>query len=168
MCKVLISDTSVLIDLERCGCGEAVFCLPCFRFAVPDLLYERELAAHAGPRFLTLGLQVVPLEPDELLCAVEYQERVKVISLPDAAALVLARTRGLTLLTGDGPLRALADAENVPFHGVLWALDLLEHHNIVSAAALFEGLCALKAHPRCRLPSGPVDERLDRWRLTVI
>ena len=38
--KALVSDTSILIDLER---GSLLcFRLP-FQFAVPDLLYEREL-----------------------------------------------------------------------------------------------------------------------------
>jgi hypothetical protein len=44
---ILVSDTSVLIDLER---GE--FLDPCFKlpfvFAVPDLLYNRELADFGG------------------------------------------------------------------------------------------------------------------------
>ena len=45
---VLVSDTSVLIDLERGLFLEPVFRLP-FKFAVPDLLYERELKDHGGP-----------------------------------------------------------------------------------------------------------------------
>ena len=40
--NVLVSDTSVLVDLERGALLEASFRLP-FRFTVPDLLYEREL-----------------------------------------------------------------------------------------------------------------------------
>ena len=40
--KVLVSDTSILIDLERGSLLEICFRLP-FQFAVPDLLYEREL-----------------------------------------------------------------------------------------------------------------------------
>ena len=40
--RVLVSDTSVLIDLERGGFLEAAFSLS-WQFAVPDLLFEREL-----------------------------------------------------------------------------------------------------------------------------
>jgi len=36
--RVLVSDTSVLIDLERGDLLESAFALP-FEFAVPDLLY---------------------------------------------------------------------------------------------------------------------------------
>lgn len=52
---ILVSDTSVLIDLERAGLLEAMFVLP-FEFVVPDLLYERELAGEMGERLLGLGL----------------------------------------------------------------------------------------------------------------
>lgn len=40
--KVLVSDTSVLIDLERVQVLEPSFRLP-FEFVVPDLLYDLEL-----------------------------------------------------------------------------------------------------------------------------
>lgn len=46
--KILVSDTSVLIDLERGGFLDSCFKLP-FAFAVLDLLYNRELAAYEGP-----------------------------------------------------------------------------------------------------------------------
>lgn len=39
---ILVSDTSVLIDLERGGLLEAVFALP-HEFAVPDVLYDHEM-----------------------------------------------------------------------------------------------------------------------------
>ena len=46
--RILVSDTSVLIDLERGVLLDSCFNLP-FEFAVPDLLYARELAAFGGP-----------------------------------------------------------------------------------------------------------------------
>ena len=52
--KVLVSDTSVLIDLDRGSLVEPTFRLP-FEFTVPDLLYERELKDHGGPEFIRLG-----------------------------------------------------------------------------------------------------------------
>ena len=40
--KIVVSDTSVLIDLERGDFLDSCFKLP-FEFSVPDLLYTREL-----------------------------------------------------------------------------------------------------------------------------
>ena len=54
---VLVSDTSVIIDLERGDILETVFALDAV-FAVPDLLFRRELAGPLGDRLLALGLQV--------------------------------------------------------------------------------------------------------------
>jgi len=51
---VLVSDTSVLIDLERANLLEEMFLLP-FEFAVPDLLYGRELAGKLGDRLMQPG-----------------------------------------------------------------------------------------------------------------
>jgi hypothetical protein len=55
--KVLVSDTSVLIDLERGGFVEAIFSLP-YQFAVPDVLYYGELEGEWGTRLVGLGLRI--------------------------------------------------------------------------------------------------------------
>ena len=86
---VVVSDTSVLIDLERGSLLEAAFRLP-FAFAVPDLLYERELKAKGGSRLRELGLQIAELDGDGVAKAVEYRKRVPALSLPDCFALALA------------------------------------------------------------------------------
>ena len=67
--RVLVSDTSVLVDLERGSLLEASFRLP-FRFAVPDLLYERELKHHGGDRLIRLGSAVEELDSGSVMRAV--------------------------------------------------------------------------------------------------
>ena len=54
---ILVSDTSVLIDLERGRLLEAVFSLP-HGFAVPDVLYRREMAGEWGEHLVALGLRI--------------------------------------------------------------------------------------------------------------
>ena len=54
---ILVSDTSVLIDLERGGFLEVVFSLP-DEFAVPDVLYHQEMQGEWGARLVELGLRV--------------------------------------------------------------------------------------------------------------
>ena len=86
------------------------------------------------------------------------------LSLTDAFAYALAASRGSIMLTGDGELRALARAERVIFHGVLWVLDSLFDGEFVEATALVSGLEAIGAHPRCRLPRGDIQGRLERYK----
>jgi hypothetical protein len=116
--RVLVSDTSVLIDLERGNLLEAAFRLS-WEFAVPDLLYKRELRDYNGPALLRLGLRVEALDPDGIRQALAYQTRVPALSLPDTFAITLAKVHGWILLAGDGELRRLAVAEQVEHHGVL-------------------------------------------------
>ena len=72
MQQVLVSDTSVLIDLKRGSLLEASFRLP-FRYVVPDLLYERELKNWEGEELLKLGLAVEELDGDGVLRALAFR-----------------------------------------------------------------------------------------------
>lgn len=160
---VLVSDTSVIIDLERGEILETVFTLD-VEFAVPDLLFERELAGALGDRLVALGLRVEALEPAELQSATQLSRVDRSLSLPDAFAFALAKARQWTLLTGDAGLRRAAEAGQLDVHGALWILDRLEADGICGCAALEGALTKTSAHPRCRLPRAEVARRLARYR----
>jgi hypothetical protein len=159
---ILVSDTSVLIDLERGGLIDSCFGLEA-EFAVPDLLYKRELAGYGGDALVARGLRIVELTSEELTAAQTVRTANPGLSLPDAFAFSLAASRAWTLLTGDGELRALARAERLSFVGVFWVLDQLFDGHIVDPAALVAGLGAIAAHPRCRLPRQEIFIRLERY-----
>ena len=156
---VVVSDTSVLIDLERGSLLEAAFRLP-FSFAVPDLLYEQELKAQSGARLRELGLQIGELDGHGVATALTYRTREPALSLPDCFALALATQGDWTLLTGDSALRKLAHALSVECHGVLWLLDEMLSARAATPQALHLGLLAISEHPRCRLPKAEVRQRL--------
>ena len=158
---LLVSDTSVLIDLERGSLLEAAFELP-YRVVIPDLLYERELKHHGGNDLLTLGLVVVDLTGDQVELARTYRRERPALSWPDVFALALAAATGGTLLTGDRRLRTLAVEKHVACHGLLWLLDEM-HLNGIPKDHLHTGLQSIGAHPRCRLPRREVEERLARY-----
>jgi predicted nucleic acid-binding protein len=162
----LVSDTSVLIDLERCELIAEVFALTA-EFVVPDVLFNRELRGPEGAAYIELGLRVEVLTADEVADAQQYQRAQRGLSVPDVFSLALARTRGWTLLTGDGPLRTLAQKVNVECHGVLWLLDLMEAGSTASFRQLHDGLERLAAHPRCRLPPTEVNLRLARYSIDL-
>jgi len=159
---LLVSDTSVLIDLHRAGILDAVFTLP-MQFAVPDLLYERELKDWDGPALQAKGLRILTLEPDGVELAQAYRRREPRLSLPDAFALSLAKTGGHTLLAGDSSLRAQARLEDIECHGVLWVFDALKGHGVLPAADLATSLRQLADHPRCRLPKAEIQKRLEAY-----
>jgi len=159
---VLVSDTSVLIDLGRGDLVEPAFRLP-FDFVVPDLLYERELRHHGGPDLVVLGLRVEELSGDGVSLALGYLRKRRALSLPDAFGLAQAKTNAWTLLSGDRELRGLAKEEKVRCHGVLWLLDRMSEHRVIHQDGLCAGLRKIAAHPRCRLPKPEIRRRLLTW-----
>lgn len=166
MARLLVSDTSVLIDLDRGGMLEALFQLP-FEIGVPDVMFEREIKTWSGPDLRVMGLQVLTLEPDDVACAQDYRTREPRLSLPDAFALALAKSGDHILLAGDGSLRGLAEAERVECHGVLWVFDQFEAAGVHTPSELLTGLTRIAENPRCRLPKDEMQRRLNRFRRSL-
>lgn len=159
---ILVSDTSVIIDLYRAQLLEEMFHLP-HEFVVPDLLYARELNDGLGDRLRKRGLRVEALDSGEVTKATALRRARTRLSVPDAFAYVLAQSRGWTLLTGDGELRTLAQEEEIEMHGVLWILDHLFEGGHVENTRLHAGLSNLQSHPRCRLPANEIGKRLKQY-----
>jgi len=159
---VLVSDTSVVIDLERAQLIEHIFALH-YRFVVPDALYEKEIKDYGGERLVALGLEIRSLTGEQITEAQRFRSKERRISIHDSYALSLAKAEAAILLAGDSAMRRLAEAEEVRCHGVLWVFDQLEKQRVVAASALLEGLTRVVAHPRCWLPREAVIQRLRRY-----
>ena len=86
---ILVSDTSVLIDLQRGGLLEALFALP-HEFAVPDVLYDHEMQGDWGEGLVRLGLRVEEVSKEGVANALRYRQQRATLSVPDSFALALA------------------------------------------------------------------------------
>ncbi|MBI3699139.1 MAG: hypothetical protein HY242_01660 [Afipia sp.] len=162
----VVSDTSILIDLERGGLMRPCLQLP-FGFAVPDKLYNDELADYRGPEWLECGLQIIELDSGEVSLAQQVLNERRKLSVVDAYAYSLASNRQWMLLSGDGELRDLADQNNVTCNGVLWVTDEIFTAEIMNNEELASALEAIGKHPRCRLPKLEIKTRLERYRDTT-
>ena len=165
-CRVLVADSSVLIDIERGMLLEAAFSM-WYELCVPDLLYHQELADHDGKRLIALGLKVESLDGEAVVQSVAYRRAVPALSRPDCFALSLAVNNGYVLLTGDLQLRRLAAKEGVACHGLLWLLDRIESEGTTSVQRLLDGLATVFKDPRCRLPKDEVLRRLARYQSRI-
>lgn len=159
----LVSDTSVIIDLDRGDLLDAAFQID-DTLVVPDLLFVRELDVDFGDRLRALGIIVETLDSAEVTRAAQLGRAEQRLSVADAFAFALAQGRQWTLLTGDGVLRAIAETEGLRVHGVLWLIDRIEALGICKLPTLHGCLTKIAAHPRCRLPRHEVDLRLRRYR----
>jgi predicted nucleic acid-binding protein len=160
--KIIVSDTSVLIDLERADLWAATLQLA-HDFVVPDLLYEQELEEYGGAELIQLGLRIEFLTGDEVAASHAIRRERLGLSAVDAAALSLAEARQWMLLSGDGLMRDAAVARAVQCHGTLWVFDEIERAAVLAPPALGICLQRLHDHPRCRLPSAQVNQRLARY-----
>jgi hypothetical protein len=118
---LIISDASVLIDIE---CGEltsAMFSLP-YQFAVPDTLFAEELAERHG-HLSRLGLISKTMSGDLVAEAYRLHQKYVKPSVNDMLALTLAKHEGCQLLTGDKALREAAKEFNVEVHGTIWLVE---------------------------------------------
>lgn len=93
------------------------------------------------------------LPGESVLRAQQIARDMPHLSIHDGFAFALAEScHGCILLTGDGPLRALAYAQDMEVHGVLWVVDEIHRHAISTAETLLTALQLLAGDPAVRLP----------------
>ena len=158
--SVLVTDTNIWIDVENGEILADVFRLP-YQFFTTDFAVEEFI--HPGwAKLQDLGLQTHDLEPEYILELVRLRQIHHHLSAIDLAALLLAKALDASLVTGDRRLNELAKAQGVPVHGVLWILDEMVIHHVLTetqaAVALREML-----DQGARLPDGECQKRFDRW-----
>lgn len=160
---ILVSDTTVILDLDRGEVLDSVFSLS-RPFAVSDLLYERELPQSLRSRMTALGLVVETLSDEEVSEAMHYRRGDNSLSAPEAFAFTLARKRKWGVLAGEGGLRRAALAGQLEVLGFLCILDRLEAESICDCSVLAAALDKAASRPRCRLARQEIDKRLNRYR----
>lgn len=165
MTRIVVSDTSCMIDLRKADLLEAVFRLP-YRFVMPDTLFASEwsrLTDGERQRLVELGLEVRSL-PGPLVerASTHFGEHPR-LTLNDCFALTLAEEIGdCVLLTGDGYLRRIGERARLEVRGVLWIIDELEMHGATSVAVLRAALKLFHEDDLVFLPPEEVLRRLRR------
>lgn len=163
--RIIVSDTSCMIDLRKAELLEELLRLP-YTFVMPDTLFDDEwlsLTAAEKKRLRKLGLEVHSLPGPLVERAVRYFNRHRRLKLNDCFALVLAEdTEDSILLTGDGLLRHIAEGCGLEVRGVLWATDELEKNGIVPPRRLLEVLRLFHEDTLVFLPEEDILRRLRR------
>jgi hypothetical protein len=131
---LLISDANILIDFADGLLLEQMFLLE-DTFAVPDTLFEEELAS-GYPILPGLGLVLLSLNGESVneayLLRPELHGR-DAPSLNDLFALMLAKQNRCPLLTGDSRLRKLIRERytDIRVHGTLWVMNKMFESGLV-------------------------------------
>ncbi len=140
---------------------ETVFELP-YKFVTTEFVW-RELRKPPGQRLTDLGLGIEIINSAEIPTLFDLKQTLNNSSLADVSCYFVARERGWALLTNDGALRKSGHSADLEVRGVLWILDELEQHQILSPEALADVLDSMLG-AGSRLPNGECRQRLKRWR----
>ena len=163
--RIVVSDTSCMIDLRKGGLLEAMLRLP-YSFVMPDTLFENEwlgLSADEKRALLNLGLEVHTLPGPLVQRAAQYFNQHARLALNDCFALVLAeQNEDCILLTGDSLLRRIAEGKGIEVHGVLWATDEMEAQGVVSVEVLHNALQLFLEDELVFLPADETRRRIRR------
>ena len=120
--RIIVSDTSCMIDLRKAALLGAILALP-YTLMMPDTLFEDEwlnLSASDKEMLRDGGLELRELPGPAVTRAAAYFNRHSRLALGDCFALTLAEeVDGSILLTGDAPLREVAEGKGIEIHGVL-------------------------------------------------
>jgi predicted nucleic acid-binding protein len=164
--RIVVSDSSCLIDLRKVSLLDALLRLPC-EFLIPNTLFEDELLKFTPVQKKALlrgGLQVIDLPGERVLRAQAIMRQAPRLSVHDGFAFALAESHpGCILLTGDGELRSLAAQHKMEVHGVLWVIDEIHRNRILKAKALLAALRAFSSDPTVRLPRRDVTAFIKRY-----
>lgn len=155
--SIVISDASVLIDIE---CGEltsVMFSLP-WKFVVPDTLFSEELESRHA-HLLQLGLISKTLSGDLVVEAYRLHQKFLKPSVNDMLALVLAKHESCRLLTGDRALREVASELNVDVSGTIWLVEQMLESEKITIDIAREAFKKMK-DAGSRLPWSVIEKKL--------
>lgn len=165
--RIVISDSSCLIDLHKGGLLSAIFDLP-YSFATPQPLFDEELLSipeEDKEMLVSMGVNVVVFPGEQVIQAQIYLNQNKPLALNDCFALVLAEeTENSILFTGDKRLRKLAESKDIETRGVIWAIDMLEQHTDIDTEILLAALELFLNDPLVRLPEDDLKKRIRRLK----
>lgn len=155
-----VTDTNVWIDLDIGSLTDLIFRLP-LNLQAPEVIVV-ELEKPDGKTLAGRGLLVRELTGSQVLEVTRLAQRYIRPSRSDLFALVLARSQGAMLLTGDRHLRSAAESEGVKVHGTLWLIDELVKAGLIEKRDATERLSRMVQAGR-RLPADEVERRLRIW-----
>ena len=148
--RVIINDSSVLIDLAKARLIENALQLP-YQFVIPDVIFADELLRlkhYQRDQLLDLGFVLGELDGARVATVYSYSARYTVLSINDCFALVLAETTdNAILLTGDKALRVTAEKHGVETRGILWLIDQMQDSGTADAETLHAALQLLAHDP---------------------
>jgi predicted nucleic acid-binding protein len=158
--RIVINDTSCLVDLRKGGLIEPMLALP-FRFVVTYNVRVSELLEFGEAewrRLESLGMETIDPPGEQIVEAGAVMAQHRKLSFEDSLNFVVARANQLSiLLTGDRALRTVAERSGIEVHGILWIVEQLLEHRQADRGDLAAALVRWKSDPTVFVPDNLID-----------
>lgn len=156
--KVLVIDTSILIDLRKASALKLLTRLP-YELMTTDLIIDelQRFEPEELHKLLPGKLQVPDISPKYVQHSTNVLKERGSLSEEDVSIFVLAETLpGSILLTGDKRIRNLARDREIEFHGTIWLFREFVRNGIGTKVELCAALEKLNSDTSVWLPSDEI------------
>lgn len=168
--RIIVSDTSCLIDLRKASLLKAFACLP-YEILIPDVLFEHEFVKFTEADCADLinnGVQIADLSGSEISRVSQLQTQHSSLSAYDCFAFVVAENHpGCILLTGDRRLGLLSTKSGIETHGVLWVVDEIHKHGLARPKKLHKILKSWESDKTVLLPPKELRSRIRQFESLI-
>ncbi len=161
--KKCIIDASILLDFIEGGIFDTLFSLP-FDFSTSDIVADEISRSYSPSELREFGLKILGLESEQILMIETLQIEHIELSPNDLSVYILARQHRSLLISGDGPLRELADSHKVEYHGTLWLLEELTEKDLLSQKDAAQALRTMLDNKRW-LPRADSERLIKKWEM---
>ncbi|MGA2917760.1 hypothetical protein [Methanoregula sp.] len=154
-------DANILFDFVAGDIFDTLFLLP-FDFQTSDIVASEISGSYSGRQLAQLGLEIRELDDAEVLEIFTLKQEHIELSVEDVSVFFLSRKHSAMILSNDGPLRELADATRIEYHGTLWLLEEMIQNEILRPQESASALRLMLAKKRW-LPRPECEKLIKKW-----
>lgn len=162
---LVVTDTSIWVDLRKSGLVDAFFRLPFYR-CVSDFVVEEKTIGIDWKLLFNKGLQKIQLSDEEISHLSSIRQNHMSTSVADLASFFVAKKNNGILLTGDDSLRKYS-GKILEVHGFLWIMDNLVKERILNPSDAISILENLRLDPLVWLPAYECKQQIIEWQKII-
>jgi hypothetical protein len=154
-------DANILLDFIAGDIVDTLFLLP-FDFLTSDIVVVEISRSYSDIQLKQMGLNILELDEATVLEMFSFKQQHIDLSIEDISIYFLSLKYKAIIISGDGPLRTLADTSLVEYHGTLWLLEELVQQGILSPRDAAEALRTMLSNKRW-LPRAESEKLIKKW-----
>jgi predicted nucleic acid-binding protein len=160
--KIGIIDATILLDFIAGDIFDTLFFLP-VEFLTSDFVADEVSKTYSFEDLEGFGLQVLELNEEQMLEIEVLQSHHLELSPGDLSVYVLSKSMTALLISGDSPLREMAETQGIEYHGTLWLLEELVTRGLLSPENAARSLNMMLDNKRW-LPRQECEKLMKKWK----